>query len=96
MYLIIEKSDRLYASFETNEHFKQANKYRGNLTRIEPTVLDEECDLTQLPNWSYIVIDVKKKKIKRARAKTKKQCSNAVKKKKIKRARAKTKKQCSK
>lgn len=62
MYLIIQKSDRIYASFETNKHFKQAQAYRADLRRLEPTVLDEECDLSLHGDNFYIVIPVLKKK----------------------------------
>lgn len=68
MYLIIEKSDRIYASFETNKHFKQAQEYReAELHRLEPAVLDKECDLSLHGNNFYIVIPVKKAKSKKKR-----------------------------
>lgn len=67
MYLIIQKSDRIYASFETNKHFKQAQEYRADLQRLEPTVLDEECDLSLHGGNFYIVIPVKKTKLKKQR-----------------------------
>lgn len=67
MYLIIQKSDRVYASFETNKHFKQAQEHRTDLRRLEPTVLDEECDLSLHGNNFYIVIPVKKAKLKKQR-----------------------------
>lgn len=67
MYLIIQKSDRVYASFETNKHFKQAQEYRAELRRLEPTVLDEECDLSLHGDNFYIVIPVKKAKLKKHR-----------------------------
>jgi hypothetical protein len=74
MYVIIEKSDRVYASFETKNHFKQAQEYRKKLRQLEPTVLDNECDLSQHGDNFYIVIPVKKAKIKKKR-KAKKRAS---------------------
>lgn len=64
MYLIIEKSDRIYASFETKAHFKQAQEHRKELRRLEPTVLDSECDLSLHGDNFYIVIPASKRKLK--------------------------------
>lgn len=69
MYLIIQKSDRVYASFETKAHFKQAQKYRKELRRLEPSVLDNECDLSQHGENFYIVIPVSNRKLKKRRKK---------------------------
>lgn len=69
MYLIIENSDGLYAYFETKKHFKKASEYRNNLTRINMTVLDDECDLSSYGENFYIVIPVNKKKLLKKRKK---------------------------
>lgn len=73
MYLIIQKSDRVYASFETKNHFKQAQEHRKELRRLEPTILDEECDLSLHGDNFYIVIPVKKTKIKKQRKEKKRE-----------------------
>lgn len=92
MYLIIEKSDSLYASFETSEHFKKAEKYRTNLTRLTPALLDDECDLEKLPHWSYLVIKVKKRSLAKLRSAYAKVCraQRAAAEKSISAARTKT------
>lgn len=45
MYLIIEKSDTLYAYFESNKHFKEMEKQRDNLHKLDAAALHDECDL---------------------------------------------------
>lgn len=65
MKLIIEKSEgRVYASIESKKHFNEAEKERQNLRRLDPKVLDEECDLSHYGDDFYIVIPVKKKPVK--------------------------------
>jgi hypothetical protein len=66
--LIIQKTDRVYASIESNKHFKEAEKHRQNLRRLDPKVLDDECDLSYYGDNFYIVIPVKKKPVKAYRA----------------------------
>jgi len=70
MKFIIQKTDRIYASIESNKHFKEAEKSRqnDNLKRLDPKVLDDECDLSQHGDNFYIVIPVKKKSLKACRA----------------------------
>jgi hypothetical protein len=58
MYLVIENSKKVYASFETERHFKQAEEYRRNLRRLPASVLDTECDLKEHGDNFYIVIPV--------------------------------------
>lgn len=58
MYLVIEKSKSVYASFETATHFKQAENYRQHLRRLPPSVLDDNCDLDELGDHFYIVVPV--------------------------------------
>lgn len=56
MYVIVEKSrGRLYAYREDAAHFRAAEKERQDLKKLPPKVLDAECDLSDLPNNSYIV-----------------------------------------
>lgn len=64
MYLIIQKTDRIYASIETKKHFKQAEEHRKNLLKLSPKVLDEECDLSHYGDNFYIVVPIKKKPVK--------------------------------
>ena len=56
MYLIIEKSrGRFYAYRESASHFRAAEKERPELKKLPAKVLDDECDLSDLPNNSYII-----------------------------------------
>lgn len=56
MHLIIEKSGgRLYAYTEDAAQFKQMEMvYRHALKKLQPKTLEDECDLSDLPNNSYI------------------------------------------
>lgn len=65
MYLIIEKSRGMYAYRETKRHFKEADKYRKNLTRLDVSALDKECDLAEHGDHFYIVVPIKTTKPKR-------------------------------
>jgi len=73
MKLVIEHSDRIYAFFEPEKHHEKVNKeFRDKTKEVAPSVLDKECDLSiSLPKGSYMVIPVKKKKLKaKCRAKS--------------------------
>lgn len=61
MYLIIEKSEgRLYAYCEDAAQFKKmAMVYRNGLEKLSPSVLEDECDLSDLPDNSYIQFELK-------------------------------------
>lgn len=62
MYLIIEKyCYQTYAYFEQPDHFHEVQPHRGGLLRLSGNCLDEECDLSSMPNNSYLVIPVKSK-----------------------------------
>lgn len=60
MHLVIEKNDgRLYAYREDATQFKAMEKtYRNSLQKLQPQTLDDECDLSDMPNNSYIVFNV--------------------------------------
>lgn len=59
MYLIIEKyRGDIYAYFEDRSHFKQTQNHRGGLRRLNGKCLDDECDLKDFPDNSYVVIPV--------------------------------------
>lgn len=63
-YIIIEHSDGKYFSYrESEEHFKNAEKCRksSGLKKVSETLLDEDCDLSRLPENTYIVINVNSK-----------------------------------
>lgn len=63
-YIIIEHSDGKYFSYrESEEHFKNAEKCRksSGLKKVSETLLDEDCDLSRLPENTYIVINVNAK-----------------------------------
>lgn len=63
MKLVIKKeSGYIYACRESNKHYKVVEPQRSHLKRLDPNVLDYECDLGQLQDNSYIVFDIKKKK----------------------------------
>ncbi len=61
MKLIIEKDgDGLFAYRESEKQFKTVDKDRqSRLTRVNVKTLDEECDLDQMENRTYIVVDIK-------------------------------------
>jgi hypothetical protein len=65
MYLIIEKSDQIYAYFESERHFKKMQKDRvaSGYLQLELSALDEECCLPEHGNYFYIVIPVDKEKV---------------------------------
>ena len=73
MYLVLEKSISFYAYFEESPHHEKMEKMRRNLQRVEPVVLDDECDLSLLTSNTYMVIpvDVKAMTAKREKAKRK-------------------------
>ena len=64
MKLIIEKwqDGAIYASRETKKHHKVCQKERKQrgFTKLEPKVLDDECNLSNLQSNSYIVFEIKK------------------------------------
>lgn len=61
MKFIVEKMDgKTFAYFETEKHFKNAQKQRNHLPIITREQLDTECELDVYPDNCYIVIDVKK------------------------------------
>ena len=63
-YIIIEHSQGKYLSYrESEEHFMNAEKSRksSGLKKVSETLLDEECDLSRLPENTYIVINVNSK-----------------------------------
>jgi hypothetical protein len=79
MYIVIEKSaGRLYAYCEDAAQFKQMEKvYRHTLEKLTPQTLDDEPDLSDIPNNSYIPFKLsagpaKKKSAKKPKKTTKK------------------------
>lgn len=64
MYIIIEKSEgRLYAYRETAAQFKVMEKaYRNSMQKLTPQALDDECDLSDLPNNAYLVFKIEDRK----------------------------------
>jgi hypothetical protein len=63
-YIIIEHSDGKYYSYrESVDHFKVAEETRSKsgLKKVSETLLDEDCDLSSLPNNTYIVLNVNSK-----------------------------------
>jgi hypothetical protein len=65
MKLIIENCKGFYAYFETEKRFKRNEKHRGGV-RVDPRLLDEQCDLSAYGD-SYMVIDVKPRARKKKR-----------------------------
>lgn len=62
MYLIIEKyCHQTYAYFEQADHFHAIQPQRAGLLRLSGKVLDDECDLSSMPNNSYLVVAVSRK-----------------------------------
>jgi hypothetical protein len=66
MYLIIEKSNQIYAYFESETQFKKMQKQRvaAGYTQLDLAMLDEECLVTDHGNNFYIVVPVDKKAVK--------------------------------
>lgn len=63
MYVIIEKSrGRLYSYRESQPHFDAAEPQRKHLKRLPQKVLDNECDLADLPDESYVVFKMHQSK----------------------------------
>lgn len=72
MYLVIEKSDSVYAYFESDTHFKKMEKQRANLHKLDAVMLDEECDLilqAQRNGPFRIAIPVREAPVKKQRKK---------------------------
>lgn len=77
MYLLIEKTQKgLYAYREDDKTFRIMQKtYRKGLKKLAPAVLDNECDLSDMPHNAYIVFKLaetratKKPKAKKPKAK---------------------------
>lgn len=67
MRLIIEKShNRAYAYREDESVFQRMEKDRcQTLDKLRVDRLDKECDLTDLPNNTYIVLQLKTSKPKK-------------------------------
>jgi hypothetical protein len=80
MHLIIEKSEgRLYAYCEDAAQFKEmATVYRNSLDKLSPLVLEDECDLSDLPDNSYIAFELKLPPKKKAAKKPQKKKKRAT------------------
>ena len=60
MKLILEKSDRIYLYIEQEGHHEIVEPDRARtLNKCGPEVLKNTCDLTFLPDNTYIVFDIK-------------------------------------
>ena len=77
--LIIEKiTNDIYAYVESASQYAKMSKHRRATKKLPVKVLDDECDLSFLPDHSYIVVNIvdekpkKKKPAKKKPAKKKK------------------------
>lgn len=61
-FIVIERSDRMYAYVEEGEHhaIAELSRVKDGMKRVACEVLDHECDLQEcLKNNSYIVVELK-------------------------------------
>ena len=60
-FLIIQNIDGyLYAYREDEQHFNDVERSRmQDSTRLKQCILDDECDLSNLPENSHIVFEIK-------------------------------------
>lgn len=65
MYLIIEKTDSIYAYFESETQFKKSQKHRvaSGYHRLDLSALDDECDVKEHGQYVYIVIPLDKQEV---------------------------------
>ena len=80
MYIVIEKSEkRLYAYCEDAAQFKTMEKtYRSSMQKLSPQALEDECDLSDLPNNAYIPFELKTPPKKKAAKKPQKKKKRAT------------------
>lgn len=80
MYIVIEKSEkRLYAYCEDAVQFKAMEKtYRNSMQKLTPQTLEDECDLSDMPNNAYIPFELKTPPKKKAAKKPKKKKKRAT------------------
>jgi hypothetical protein len=60
-FLVIQRIDNsFYAYREDEDHFCNVELFRKkDSTRLKQHILDDECDLSALPENSYIVFEIK-------------------------------------
>ena len=68
MKLIIENNGGIFAYFESERHHKKVEGKTRRGVKVNPLLLDDNCDLSQFGN-SYMVINVKPSARKKRREK---------------------------
>jgi hypothetical protein len=65
MYLVIEKSDSIYAYFESEIQFKRNQRHRvaSGYHQLDLSALDEECNVKAHGQYVYIVVPLDKREV---------------------------------